>query len=253
MSLNNLHPTERFSDRVKDYVKFRPTYPSDLLDYLDNQCGLQSKTVADIGSGTGIFTKLLLDRGAIVEGVEPNQKMREAAEKEFGNESLFHSRNGTAEATTLPNSSVDLITCAQAFHWFEPEKTRKEFDRILKPQGKIALIWNDVDQNHPVGAAYEKFKIAFSDPSLKKVRAIEAELDITIPKFFNNHEEKIFSNFQDLNEEGLLGRYFSSSYAPPERAPNKPKAAAKLRQLFAQHQKDGLLRLPYKTELFLGT
>jgi len=252
MSVNNLRPTERFSDRVKDYVKFRPSYPSELFDYLEKTCGVKGKRIADVGSGTGISTRLLLERGAIVDAVEPNQKMREAAETEFTGIANFHSHNGTAEATTLPDRSIDLITCAQAFHWFDPVATRMEFDRILKSGGKTALIWNDVDQEDDFGAAYEKFKTTYSDLSLQNVRDIEAKLDETLPQFFKTFEEKIFRNYQELDVEGLLGRYFSSSYAPREGDPKKEKIAQSLRDLFTRFQSNGVVRLSYRTELYLG-
>ena len=136
--------TKRFSDRVDNYVKYRPAYPDEVIDHLVTDCSLSGKSViADIGSGTGIFTGLLLSRGFKVNAVEPNAAMQQAAVKQHGGSPDFIPVNGTAEATTLADASIDLIVCAQAFHWFNNENTRIEFNRILKPDGQAALIWNN--------------------------------------------------------------------------------------------------------------
>src|SRR5579864_3729802 len=136
-------PTQRFSSRVENYVRFRPSYPPETIAVLRDECGLTAdSTVADIASGTGIFTRLLLQNGNRVFGVEPNEKMRRAGEEYLAAYSNFTSIAGTAEATTLPRHSVDLITCAQAAHWFNREKALREFQRILKPAGYLVLIWN---------------------------------------------------------------------------------------------------------------
>ena len=137
-------PTKRFSDRVDNYIKYRPTYPNEVLDYLKEKCYLTSKSViADVGAGTGIFTKLLLDRGYTVYAVEPNAPMRDAAVEQLSADKNFTAVDGTAGATTLSSNSIDMIVCAQAFHWFSNENTRVEFKRILKDTGKTALIWNN--------------------------------------------------------------------------------------------------------------
>src|ERR1700749_4247469 len=139
-------PTKRFSDRVDNYVKYRPSYPPGVINYLESTCNLQAGSViADVGSGTGIFGALLLAKGFKVFGVEPNEAMGEAASRQFAENPNFTAVYGTAEITTLPAQSVDLITCAQAFHWFYADKTKTEFKRILKPAGKVALIWNNRD------------------------------------------------------------------------------------------------------------
>src|SRR6185369_15193535 len=139
-----LEPTERFSSRVGNYVRFRPSYPSQVVDVLRKECELTPDSlVTDIASGTGIFTRLLLGNGNRVFGVEPNHKMRHAAEEYLSNYPKFVSVAGTAEATALASHSIDLITCAQAAHWFNREKTLPEFQRILKPSCQLVLIWND--------------------------------------------------------------------------------------------------------------
>ena len=149
-------PTKRFSNRVDNYVKFRPGYPPEVLDHLAAACGLTAgSVVADIGSGTGIFTKLLLDKGYHVYAVEPNKPMRDAAIDLLFNYENFTPKGGSAEAIALPAESIDMIVCAQSFHWFNNEDTRLEFKRILKPGAKAALIWN----NRLTGA--DGFSIAY--------------------------------------------------------------------------------------------
>src|SRR5580698_2331465 len=140
--MNQLHPTQRFTDRVDNYAKYRPTYPQAIIPYLRETIHLNRKhIIADIGSGTGIFTELFLRHGFTVTGVEPNAAMRAAGEAHLGHFTHFTSRDGTAEATGLPDRSIDLITVAQAFHWLEPEATAAEFARILKPGGHTLLVW----------------------------------------------------------------------------------------------------------------
>lgn len=132
-----------FSNRVDDYVKYRPTYPTEAIDYLYDIVKLRrTSTVADIGSGTGIFAKLLVERGTNVIAVEPNQEMREASQQLMEHVPNFRAVAGSAESTGLPNQSVNFIVCAQAFHWFDRSASKLEFQRILKPGGKIVLVWN---------------------------------------------------------------------------------------------------------------
>ena len=139
-----LNSTERFSSRVENYVKYRPSYPAAVLQLLSMRCGLDAtSTVADVGSGTGILTELLLETGAEVFAVEPNREMRAAAEKLLSDYGRFRSVDGTAEATTLQAACVDLVTASQAFHWFDVQKSRRELGRILRPRAWVALIWNE--------------------------------------------------------------------------------------------------------------
>jgi ubiquinone/menaquinone biosynthesis C-methylase UbiE len=136
--------TSRFSDRVENYVRYRPGYPLAVLQELKAECGLApSHVVADIASGTGIWTRMLLENGNHVVGVEPNVEMREAGERLLAAFPKFSSVAGTAEATTLADQSVDFVTAAQAAHWFDRERARHEFARILKPGGWLVLLWNE--------------------------------------------------------------------------------------------------------------
>src|ERR1700744_1650569 len=149
--------TQRFTDRVADYVKYRPSYPRDVVSFLHETCGVAPDAqVADIGAGTGISARLFLDAGHPVIAVEPNLAMREAANAWLAPYENFRSVAGTAEATTLEDASVDLVIAAQAFHWFDPVATRREFARILRPQGHVALFWNSrlLDRS-PFLAGYE--------------------------------------------------------------------------------------------------
>ncbi len=217
MSLIDLNPTGRFSDRVSDYERYRPSYPSALLDYLDQRIGgLIGARVADVGAGTGILSRLLLDRGASVDIVEPNGEMRAAAVRTLTTYPQFVEHDGTAENTGLPTNSIDLITCAQAFHWFEPIKTRREFDRILKSRGMTALIWNDSKERAGLGQGYKQIKIQYGGENFKKVSNLTRAVDDSFREFFGakGFESKVFDNYKEVDRQGLLGRFFSSSYAP---------------------------------------
>ena len=160
--LRQLNPTERFSGLVENYSKYRPSYPPELMSFIELETGLQKDwNIADIGSGTGIFSKLLLGRGYKVYGIEPNKNMREAAEYELQGFKKFTSIDGAGEKTSLKDRSIDLITVAQAFHWINPDAAKLEFRRILKPPGYVALIWNIRIANTPFLAAFEQLKIDF--------------------------------------------------------------------------------------------
>src|ERR1019366_5901844 len=142
--MSSKNSTTRFSSRVENYIKYRPGYPQAIVDLLSARCGLTSASViADVGSGTGILTELMLRNGNKVFAVEPNRDMREAAERLLSQHPNFISVEGTAEVTRLNDASVDLIVAGQSFHWFDRVKTRQEFLRVLKPGGWVALIWND--------------------------------------------------------------------------------------------------------------
>ena len=205
--------TLRFSSRVANYAKYRPSYPGKVLDYLQHECHLTSQSViADIGSGTGIFTKLLLDKGYKVFAVEPNDAMRREAEHQLKPCPHFHSVNGTAEATSLAGKSANLIVCAQAFHWFNNAETKAEFKRILAPHGHVALIWNnrciDVDD---FAIAYE-ILLKQQEGDYERINHQNlAETDFAA--FYHDGKYKLvkFSNFQVFNLEQLAGRAFSSS------------------------------------------
>lgn len=248
--------TKRFSSRVENYVKYRPAYPQAVVETLQQECGLKAASViADIGSGTGILSKLFLDQGNPVFAVEPNQEMRQAAEATLAGYTNFHSVTGTAEATTLSEQSIDFITAGQAFHWFDPVPTRQEFERILRPAGWVALIWN-TRQMHgtPFMRDYEALLHRFS-PEYKEVGHQRAEMDDTvIQAFFGAEGCQIVAhpNRQQFDYEGLKGRLLSSSYAPEPGHPQHEPMLAALQNIFNQHQVDGRVTFEYETKIYFG-
>jgi SAM-dependent methyltransferase len=245
---------QRFSNRVEDYVRYRPSYPPDLLAFLWQRTGLDPTVrVADIGSGTGIFSRLLIEAGATVFAVEPNAAMRAAAEAAFGGQPRFASLEGTAEATGLPERSVSLITCAQAFHWFDPASARREFVRILSPDGWCALIWNTpVRDGSAFALGYEKIKTEFGT-DFERIRHESIPLE-RFTAFFGrpDWDKRRFANSQTLDYSGLKGRLLSSSYAPKPGQPGHVPMLAALEELYARCQQGGFVRMDYATELFLG-
>ncbi len=247
--LNELDPTGRFSSRAGNYAKFRPSYPPALIGFLEQHLGLRKgRIVADIGSGTGIFTELLLLKGALVTGVEPNTAMRVAAEQRLGAYERFYSLEGRAEHTGLADQAIDLITVAQAFHWMDPIAAKKEFNRILRPGGHIALIWNIRLQHTPFLRDYEDFVQEFG-------RGYDAANRIDEPairELFRpaNLELRVFPQIRLMDEEGLKGLVLSSSYMPVAGDPRYNDMVYKLEEVFATHNESGLVAVEYETKLY---
>lgn len=246
--------TQRFSNRVDNYAKYRPGYPADVTKLLKEQCGLSgSSVIADIGSGTGIFSKLLLDDDYIVYAVEPNEAMSQQAVLDLKGYPKFHSINGTAEATGLKNASVDLIVCAQAFHWFNNAATKEEFQRILKPGGQVALIWNNRDvESDAFSIAYE---LLLQQEGTDYNRVNHQNLKETdFVAFYKDGQYTLsrFPNYQDFDEAGLIGRASSSSYVPTPDTEQGQQFIEDLKGIFAAHQVDGKVRVKYQTEVYLG-
>ena len=244
---------ERFSNRVENYVKYRPSYPLEVLDLFRNEMNLENDSmIADVGSGTGISAKLFLENGNTVFGVEPNVAMREAADNFLQGFPNFKSIKGTAENTNLQNESIDFVVAAQAFHWFDRTKTRKEFKRILRDKGFIALIWNE-RQLDSTGFLrdYERLLVEFgTDYETVRHENITKE---TLQDFFQtNFEQKTFSNGQTVDFEGLKGRMLSSSYMPTEENPRFAEMLENLKTLFAQHHENGKIEILYNTNVFYG-
>jgi SAM-dependent methyltransferase len=246
-------PKARFTDRVDDYVRYRPGYPGDVIDLLVRECGLgPASVVADVGSGTGILSKLLLTTGARVVGVEPNAAMRAAAERDLGESPRFQSVDGSAEATGLEPASVDLVTAAQAFHWFDPVRTRAELARILHSPGFAALVWND-RASTPFNDDYEVMLDRFA-PDYASVRERDRSPEPKMRAFFAPAEVRraSFPNRQVFDEAGLRGRLMSSSYAPQPGHPMYEPILARLAELFAIHARGGQLELRYETVIYWG-
>ena len=246
--------TRRFTSRVADYVKYRPTYPREVATFVHVECGITpGATVADIGAGTGISAKLFLDAGHPVVAVEPNAAMREAADRYLADYAGYRSVAGTAEDTTLETASVDLVIAAQAFHWFEKAGARREFARILKPRGKVVLFWNSrLVKGSAFLEGYEALLREFS-PDYANVAETYPDDDAMADWFGDGFEQKtVFPNAQLLDYDGLRGRLASSSYAPkPGDARHEPMLAA-LRQLFDATQRDGHVNFAYETRVYAG-
>lgn len=245
--------TERFTTRVETYVKYRPGYPAEVLELLKSECGLTSDAVvADVGSGTGIFSELLLRNGNHVFGVEPNEAMRAAGEQLLQGYPKFTTIEGSAEGTTLPPSSVDLITACQAFHWFDGARARAEFVRILKPEGFVALIWNDrrLDST-PFLRDYEDLLLNLGT-DYAQVRELNATSEIA--KFFAPEEFRLrsFANVQEFDFEGLKGRVLSASYTPEPGHPNFEPMLNRLQELFKTYADKGKIAFEYDTKVYYG-
>ncbi len=244
---------ERFSNRVENYVKYRPNYPKEVLDLFVSEMNLQtSSVIADVGSGTGISARVFLENGSTVFGVEPNALMRAAAEKFLTDFSKFKSVNGTAENTTLADKSVDSVVSAQAFHWFDRAKTRKEFRRILKNKGFVALIWNERQLDTTAFlCGYENLLIKFGT-DYEDVRHENITKETLRDFFQTDFHQAVFQNKQTVDFEGLKGRMLSSSYIPSKDNPCFQKMLENLESLFAEHAENGKIDILYTTNVFYG-
>jgi SAM-dependent methyltransferase len=254
LPLAMINSTLRFSSRVENYVKYRPGYPTGVVDTLAKECGLTTKSVvADIGSGTGILSELFLKNGNRVFGVEPNRDMREAGEQLLRKYPTFTSVNGTAEETSLANCSVDFVTAGQAFHWFDRKRARKEFGRILKPNGWVALIWNErLTDTSPFLRAYEDLLLQYgTDYAAVDHRNVDAD---AITAFFAPQPCTLrkFENRQIFDYDGVKGRLLSSSYTPEPDHPKYQPMLDALRALFDKHQINGTVFFDYVTLLYFG-
>ena len=247
------HPTQRFTDRAADYGRYRPGYPDEVGEVLRAEVGLRTgSVVADLASGTGISSELLLRLGCTVLAVEPNEAMRTEAERRFENEPRFRSVTGTAEATTLPGGSVRLALAAQAFHWFAPREARREFGRILEPGGWAALLWND--RRTDVGAfaeAYEGLLREFGT-DYEQVRHRAGGPREPREFFDGPYQTHRFPNEQLFDFPGLRGRLLSSSYTPASGHPRCDAMLEALEAIFDTHHENGHVRLVYDTRLHLG-
>jgi SAM-dependent methyltransferase len=245
--------TSRFSDRVENYVRYRPGYPTEAIECLRKECGLLPEhVIADIASGTGIWTRVLLENGNRVFGIEPNTEMRQAGERLLADFPRFTSVSGTAEATTLPHASVDFVTAAQAAHWFDRERSRREFERILKPGGWLVLLWNErVVDGAPFLREYEALLLKFGTDykDVRHERTTDAVNEFFDPK---RYQERSFAMRQEFDYAGLEGRLLSSSYAPGPEHPQHRPMLAELRRIFDEHAVNGKVGVDYKTRVYFG-
>jgi SAM-dependent methyltransferase len=251
-----LEPTQRFTSRVDNYVRYRPSYPPAVLELLEEHCDLSpASAIADIGSGTGKLTELFLRNGNLVYAVEPNDAMRAAAEGLLQGYPNFRSVAGTAEATTLASSRVNVVTAGQAFHWFEPIGTRREFRRILKPGGWVVLVWNERQtQGNSFMEAYEALLKRYVEDYERLEHKHVSSDGGRMATFFGNGDfsEDTFTNAQAFDLEGLKGRLLSSSYAPEEGDPRHASMLADLRALFQKHEEGQHVTFMYDTRVFFG-
>jgi len=248
--------TERFSSRVADYVRYRPDYPPALLDWLHQDIGVPTETlVADIGAGTGISTRLFLAAGHPVIAVEPNAAMRKAAEQLLAPDYLrLKLADGTAEATGLADNSVGLVAAAQAFHWFDTTAVRREWARILQPEGMALVFWNSrlLDAS-PFLIGYEQLLLEFGTDYTEVAERYQD--DDTMRAWFGEGLRGMarLPNVQRMDYDGLRGRLLSSSYAPQAGHPRHPAMLDALQQLFDAHAVDGQIAFEYQTRAFVGT
>jgi SAM-dependent methyltransferase len=245
--------TSRFSGRVQNYVRYRPGYPPEVLNALKTECGLRSgHVIADIASGTGIWTRLLLKNGNPAFGVEPNAEMRQAGEQLLAEFPKFTSIAGTAESTTLEDQSVDFVTAAQAAHWFDRARSRQEFVRILKPGGWLVLLWNErLTDSTPFLRDYEKLLLTFGTDyqDVRHERTTEVVNEFFDPAPF---QERAFPMQQEFDYAGLEGRLLSSSYVPEPEHPKHAPMLSELRRVFDARAVDERVICEYKTRLYFG-
>jgi len=245
--------TSRFSDRVENYVRYRPGYPPEALQILKDECGLAPHhVVADLASGTGIWTRLLLENGNTVYGVEPNAEMRQAGERLLSGFPTLTSVAGTAEATTLADASVDFVTAAQAAHWFDRERARREFARILKPGGWLVLLWNErLTDSTSFLRDYEQLLLTYGTDyeEVRHERTTDAVNEFFDPAPF---QARVFEMRQEFDYAGIEGRLLSSSYAPGPEHPNYTPMLRELRRIFDAHAVSGRATFDYKTRVYFG-
>lgn len=241
------NPLSRFCDLASDYAKYRPSYPAAAIDFIlegiDTQLPI---VVADVGAGTGISSRLLAERGVRVIAIEPNADMRQAAAPH----PLVEFRQATAEATSLSDASVDLVTCFQSFHWFNPEPTLLEFHRILKPSRRLAAVWNEWDKNDDFTANYIDLVLEAANlPSNEKYRT-------TVEYLASYHlvdiKHYVFPYKQDVDLTGLIGLTQSHSIVPRSGSVLQ-QLISDLQQLHAQFcDQRGMVSLLYSTDVFLA-
>ncbi len=245
--------TTRFSNRVDDYVKYRPHYPTAIIPLLQDKYGITpDKHIVDIGAGTGISTSLFLDAGYRVTAVEPNKEMREKAVALLGKNPKLDMIDASAEDTRIASHSMDVIVAGQAFHWFNRMWAAKEFKRILKRGGKVVLMWNERLTRTTFEIAYDNLILTYGTDYVKvDHRNIDAN---KISDFFKTGSVslEILPNWQYFDFEGLKGRLLSSSYMPTYDSPVYSEMIEELNQLFNKYQEAGKVRVNYETKIFVG-
>jgi ubiquinone/menaquinone biosynthesis C-methylase UbiE len=249
-----MDPTLRFSSRAENYVKYRPRYPREVIETLRAECGLSpSAPIADIGSGTGALSELFLENDNPVFAVEPNREMREAAERLLKKYSGFQSIAGRAEATTLPDRSVDFVVVGQAFHWFNVPDARREFLRILRPPGWTMVVWNEREfQTTPFLIAYDQLLQRYAPEYAREKH--KSVYDNSLTDFYGagGYTERTFHYRQHADFAGVKGRMLSSSYTPEPDHPNHEPMMAELSKIYQAHQVNDRVTFEYITRMYYG-
>lgn len=244
----------RFTNVVANYVKYRPAYPQQVLDFLNEKCNLNARAcIADVGSGTGLLSKLFLSAGMTVYGVEPNDAMRLAGEDYLRAFPNFHSIKGSAEETHLKSQTIDLVAVGTAFHWFDPQKTKLEFIRILKKNGWVALIWNvRAVKDSPFMQKYETLINTFNkDFQISNAKKFNHTIHESFFSPYPMHEAS-FPNQQFFDWDGLQGRLLSTSYSLQEGDKHFSEMMQTLKRIFDQYQKNGKIVFLYETKIYYG-
>jgi len=256
----------RFTGKAEIYATYRPSYPTPLLDLImkqatERQLSIDECVVADIGAGTGKFTALLLEKGFNVIAVEPNQDMLTQLNKlKLQYPDKLSIQSASAEQTGLAKSSVDIIVCAQAFHWFDAKKAKVEWKSILKEEGQVFLIWN---QRHIDGSTFMKqYEQLFLDlDGAKHVEQYNLYRNVghqymsveQLSSFFGQRPELFQMEYeQKLDEKGLIGRIVSSSYALNEGDEGYDIFLEQIKQLFSRNEQDGYVSMLYETDCYFG-
>lgn len=247
-------PTQRFSSRVENYARYRPGYPDAVIATLRDECELErASLVADVGSGTGLLSKLFLKNGNLVFAVEPNPDMRAAGERLLGAYPEFRSVSGRAESSTLPNHSIDFVVVGQAFHWFDPSGAREEFVRILRPTGWGVLIWNQFRIRST--AFLEAYELLLNRYATHRHRVDHRERDAAAAAGLfraGSFKWNTFEHVQRFDYSGVRGRTLSLSSTPGPGDHDHEKMLAELEEIFRSHQIDGIVEFPYVTTMYYG-
>ena len=252
---NRTNSVERFSSRVENYVKYRPSYPAAIIDFMAADLKLTpTAMVADIGAGTGKLSELFVDNGNVVFAVEPNENMLAAAQSLLGNRPNFHPITATAELTTLPNECADFIVAGQAFHWFDWDKAKVEFHRLLKPGGPVLLIWNEWQQTSPFLQRYQAIVTQYSvnHRAVGRKRVTGESKEDVLRRFLGDFQTRTFENVQLFDFEGVKGRLLSSSYSPLPGHPNHEPMLMALQAAFEEYEENGRIPFVYDCNVYYG-
>jgi SAM-dependent methyltransferase len=252
--LSTLQPTTRFATKAEYYARYRPSYPTHILDTLEQEWDFSAQNIiVDIGSGTGIGSQMFLDNDNVVHGVEPNTDMRSFAEQWLSSYQNFHSIVGTGEATTLPPAMCDTIVCAQSLHWLDHDSARQEFQRILKPNGFVCIVWNLPERDSAFGQEYEEILLRYGT-DYAQIQSDTWTQRKSIEEFFQSSsiQQYEYPNQQFFDAEGLQGRFLSNSFIPDPSHSQYDTMLADIRSLYARHAQKDMIAFRYRTLMYCG-